>query len=103
MFEYEISLESKTADQLSEEITRINERLFKTNPSSPIYKQLLSMRALAEQAYTERLVMQQNKHFDDSPIEIGYAESTEEELAHNGNELLLAVVNSYVKNPEPRK
>ena len=103
MFDYGLSLDDKTADQISDEITRVNERLFKTNPGSPIFNQLISMRNQAEQAYIEKMSIMGSKHLNDKPLEIGYAESSTSELNLKDNELLLAVVESYVKNPEPRQ
>jgi len=103
MFSFETSLESKTADQVGDEITRINERLFKTNPQSPMYNQLLSMRSTAEQMYSEKLMLQHSKNVKDETIEIGYAESSETELEMKEDELLIAVVQSYLIEPKARK
>jgi hypothetical protein len=88
-------IHSLTEDKLLLEIEKMNKKLFKLNPASPMYDQLYGMietaqLALAEMQYTRRF-----KDAEDKIIEIGTVEEHVSMPDYSKEELLLALVDQY--------
>lgn len=97
MFDYYTHVNSLSEDKLHDEIRKIYDRLFATNPGSPIYDQLQDMLEMAQDALGDQ---QASKHSDpesDGVINIGEIDSVVNELDYSKQELLDILVTSYIK------
>lgn len=95
MFDYYSHVFGMKEEKLNEEIKRLNDQLFKLNPESPMYNQVLDMLDTANQAYTDLMYAQRFKDTKDDVLEIGNAIGEVKETDYDSDELLNAVVTSY--------
>jgi translation initiation factor 2B subunit (eIF-2B alpha/beta/delta family) len=93
--DYYSHIYSLTEDKLIQEIENLNKRLFKINPGSAMYNQLLDMINTAQTAHAEMQYVRRVKDTSDKIIEIG--EVTEHIVTpdYSSEELLIAVVEQY--------
>jgi hypothetical protein len=82
-------------DKLIAEIEKLNKQLFKLNPSSPMYNQLLNMIDTARNAHAEMIYASRFKNQEDKIIEIGTIEEHIVTPDYSKQELLLAIVEQY--------
>lgn len=97
MIDYYEKVHNLGQDKLYDEVKRVNELLFKTSQSSPIYNQLLTMLDTAQTALDEKLMIARVKDQKDAVINIGEIESTVTEPNYDKDEILNAVVTAYLK------
>lgn len=90
-------------DKLHEEVKKINDQLFKTSTSSPIYNQLLSMLDTAQSALDEKMLISRIKEQKDTVVNIGEIESTVIEPDYSREEILNAVVTAYTQNTKDKE
>lgn len=93
-------IQSLPEDKLIAEIEKMNKQLFKLNPSSPMYNQLLSMIETARTAHAELQYTNRFKNQEDKIIEIGTIEEHIVTPDYSKQELLLAIVEQYTNKEQ---
>ena len=101
MFDYYIHVNELEEDKLLEEIEKVNKKLFKARPG-PIQDQLMEMLRVCQSAYQD-IQYKRNIKSEDSVMEIGEMESTEEMPDYSKKELLDIMVTSYTKDLGKKK
>lgn len=99
MIYYYDKVNAMSDKNLSEEYNRLTKMLTKTNPSSPMHKQLLDMHDMIEEVMREKIYSQNNPESQDDVIEIGQIESDLHTPDYSSAELLNVVVEQYVTQP----
>jgi len=101
MFDYYAYVNELEEEKVVAEIEKLNKKLFRLNPSSPMHGQLMDMLYTAESAYQDIQYKRRIKS-EDSVITIGEIESVVSQPDYNKEELLDAIVTSYTKNLNAR-
>lgn len=101
MFDYYNHVQTLTEEQLYDEIDNLNKKLIKLNSASPMFAQLLDMRDMATSALHEASVKRRVK-IEDTVLEIGTVESTEQTPDYSTDDLLTAIVYGYVKKKDKK-
>lgn len=102
MFDYYTHVQSMKEEKLNDEIKRLHNQLFKLNPASPMYDQILNMLDMAQSAYNDLMYAQRYKDASDEAMEIGTVNSDVIEPDYSKDELLDAVVTAYIAQ-SPKK
>ena len=97
MFDYYTHVNSMTEDKLHDEIRMIYDRLFVTNPASPVYDQLQGMLEMAQDALGDQHASRHSNPESDGVINIGEIDSVVNEIDYSKQELLDILVTSYIK------
>ena len=101
MFDYYVHVNELPEDKLLEEIEKVNKKLFKAK-SGPIQDQLMEMLKICQSAYQDIQYKRIIKS-EDTVMEIGEMESTEETPDYTKKELLDIMVTSYTKDLKDKK
>lgn len=102
MFDYYTYVNEMTEDQLIAEIEKLTKRMYKTNPSSPIYAQLQGYLDMANSAYQDRMYTLRIKK-EDTVMDIGQMESTVIEPDYSKEEIITDIVKTYIESPRRGK
>lgn len=93
--DYYSHIYSLPEDKLVTEIEKLNKKLFKVNPGSGMYNQLLDMLNVAQTAHSEMQYVRRIKDTSDKIIEIGEVSEHIVTPNYSRDELLVAIVEQY--------
>lgn len=96
MIDYYDKVQRMSEKKLSEEHARLVKMLTKTNPTSPVYQQLLNMHDTLEEAILERTLARNITDTTDEVIDIGEIQSDVHTPDYSSDELLNVVVQQYI-------
>jgi tRNA A37 N6-isopentenylltransferase MiaA len=98
MFDYYTKVHNMSEEKLVEEIQNLYKKLMSMNTQGTVYNQLLDMLDTATAAYGEKLHVSRFKNKEkDAVIDIGSINSETYIPDYSREELLLAVVEQYIK------
>ena len=95
MFDYYAHVHAMDESKLNAEIKKLHDNLFRLDPESPMYNQLLDMVDIANSAYNDMVYAARFKDAKDEAMEIGTMESSVNTPDYTKAELLTAVVTAY--------
>jgi len=95
--DYYTKIAEMSDDDLTAELKRLNDALFKMNHNSPMFSQLQDMLQLATDQRQERFFMARNKNLKDETLDIGEMESVDYTPDYSKQELLNVTVEAYTK------
>jgi hypothetical protein len=95
--DYYLQVNGMTEDDLYKEVERLTKALYKMNGSSAVYDQVQQMLNMAQDALNDKMYLRKYKDKNqDEALEIGTISSQVNTPDYNDEELLTAVVTSYV-------
>lgn len=103
MFDYYSHVNNLDEKDLIVEIDKLQKQLMKTSGGSPVYDQIVSMLAMAQEAYGDWVALERHKNTKDEVLEIGTIDSDVTEIDYTRAELLDAVVTAYIGKPSDKK
>jgi hypothetical protein len=95
-FDYYDYVNGLNEGKLVAEMEKLNKRLFKTNPASPIYNQLTNMIQMANEAYNDILSAQRIKA-EDKVLDIGETDSVTYTPDYTKDDIVNAYIEVYTK------
>ena len=95
-FDYYDYVNRLNEGKLVAEMEKLNKRLFKTNPTSPIYTQLTNMIQMANEAYNDILSSQRIKA-EDKVLDIGETDHVVYTPDYTREDIVNAYIEVYTK------
>jgi hypothetical protein len=96
MIDYYDKVQAMNEEQLMTELDSLDKKLFKLNPGSAMYDQLLTMRETVDFAIREQMMKRRVKT-EDTVLDIGTIESTIDEPEYNKSDIVSILVHNYTK------
>lgn len=97
MLDYYTKISMMADDKIVSEIQNLQKKLYKIDPASPMYSQMLELINIAQNVHEERMFKQRYSNLKDEVFDIGEIEEVVYTPNYDADDLLRAVVELYRK------